>query len=220
MSRSVTKIFPKPDLARIESAVKDAESRTSGEIVPYVVEQSDVYEEAEWRAAALLGAISLTAFAAVHRFTSQWLPLDFAETALVTIIAAGAGAMLVRFVPPIKRLFAGKHMDRRVHQRAAEAFISEEVFDTRDRTGILIFISLLEHRVVVIGDAGINLKVQPSEWSDVVTTVVDGIRKGKAVDGLVEAIRKCGVLLQKEGIKIRPDDSDELPDNLRIGDDR
>ena len=218
MSRQVSKLFPKSDLARIEAAVQEAESKTSGEIVPYVVEQSDFYEEAEWRAGALLGVLALITFATIRRFTTAWLPLDFAEIALVTLVAAGAGALVVRFIAPVKRVFAGRHIERRVHQRAAEAFVVEEVFDTRDRTGILLFISLLEHRVIVLGDSGINAKVGASEWDDIVKTVVAGIRNGRPADGLIEAIRKCGILLQKEGMTIRPDDKDELPDNLRLGD--
>jgi len=218
MSHLLSKLFPKSELSRIEAAVEEAETKTSGEIVPYVVEQSDHYEEAEWRAAALLGFLALITFAAIHRLTTAWLPTDLAEVALITLVAAGVGTLLVRFVAPIKRMFAGKHMDHRVHQRAAAAFVAEEVFNTRDRTGILIFISLLEHRVLVLGDSGINAKVQPSEWDDIVSTVVTGIRTGKATDGLVEAIRKCGALLQKGGVGIRPDDTNELDDDLRVGD--
>ncbi len=110
-------------------------------------------------------------------------------------------------------------MERRVQQRAAEAFITEEVFDTKDRTGVLIFLSLLEHCVLVVGDSGINAKVEQAEWADVVQTVVSSVRKGKAADGLVSAIQKCGDLLRREGLKRRGDDQDELPDYLRIGGD-
>jgi putative membrane protein len=109
-------------------------------------------------------------------------------------------------------------MERRVHQRATEAFLSEEVFNTRDRTGILIFLSLLERKVLVLGDSGINARVQQSDWHDIVQRVVSGIRSGKPAEGLTDAIHQCGLLLQKHGIAIRPDDKDELSDSLRTSD--
>lgn len=216
---TLMKLFSEADRSRIADAVREAEGKTSGEIVPYVVEASDLYEEAEWKGAALLGTAALLTFAFLHRLTSLWLPIDIAVSAGLTIVAAGLGALLVRHVSFLKRFLAGRRLiERRVHHRALEAFVTEEVFDTRDRTGILIFLSLLEHHVYVLGDAGINAKVQRTDWEEVVKTIIDGVKKGKTIDGLVSAIRQCGTLLQKEGVQIRPDDTDELPGYLRIGD--
>jgi putative membrane protein len=125
--------------------------------------------------------------------------------------------LAVRVLPPVKRLFAGGHlMTRRVEQRAAEAFISEEVFATKKRTGILIFLSMLERRVLILGDAGIHSKVRQDDWHEIITMVVGAIRSGKPADGLVEAIGRCGALLAGHGVGIEPGDTDELSDNLRI----
>ncbi|RPH37202.1 hypothetical protein EHM92_03310 [bacterium] len=124
-----------------------------------------------------------------------------------------------KMIPPLKRWFAGNLlMERRVAQRAAEAFVSEEVFKTRERTGIMIFLSILEHKVLVLGDSGINAKVKSEEWDDVVKRIVTGIRSGKPAEGLIDGIAQCGVLLQKHGVAIRQDDSDELSDSLRTND--
>lgn len=217
MAHTVSHLFSPADLERVKAAVHEAEKKTSGEIVPYVVDRSDEYEEADWRCGALLGTLTLALFAALHRFTSVWLPLDFAEVVLVSLLAFLLGMGLARFVPAVKRLFAGSSLlERRVALRAADAFIGEEVFKTQDRTGILLFLSVLEHKVLVIGDQGINAKVDKLDWQDVANTIVGGIRSGKAADGLVEAIGKCGVLLEKHDVRIKPDDTDELPDDLRI----
>jgi putative membrane protein len=219
MASAVTRLISEADRDRIRKAVAEAEQKTSGEIVPYIVEQSDTYESAEWRGGAMAGIIVATAFAALHELTPIWLPLNFAGLVIVTIVACVAGMLLVRFVPPLKRLLAGgSEMDHRVSGRAAEAFIAEEVFKTRDRTGILLFVSLMEHRVLVIGDAGINAKVEKRDWDGVVSTVIDGIRSRALADGLIGAIGLCGELLHRQGVKRRTDDSDELSDRLRIGD--
>lgn len=216
MNKELLRLFSSADIERISAAVRDAESRTSGEIVPYVVAESDDYEEAEWRGAALLGTLALTG-TAIHDFVSaRWLLFGPAEVALAGLLAGALGLLLVKFVPALKRLLAGRSLMRyRVQQRAAEAFIAEEVFATRDRTGILLFVSVLEHQVLVVGDGGINRKVEKFEWEGVVQQIIAGIRAGKAVEGVVGAIRSCGELLQRAGVERRPDDTDELGNRLR-----
>ena len=98
-------------------------------------------------------------------------------------------------------------------------FVEEEVFDTRDRTGILLFVSLFEHRIEVVGDSGINDKVEPAEWVEVVDLVRAGIRRQSLADGLVQAVERCGDLLHRRGVEVRPDDTDELADDVRVRDD-
>jgi putative membrane protein len=211
-----SRYFSPQDLERISAAVREAEQKTSGEIVPYFVRQSDRYEEAVWRGAAFLAFTVLGGVTMVRLFTDVWLPLDTVELALLTMGAGGVGALLVGLIPPLKRFLSGDELiDRRVALRAADAFISEEVFRTRDRTGILIFLSLLEHKVLVVGDVGINAKVDRSEWEDVVARIVRGVNAGTPVEGLIDAIRQCGVLLERHGVKIRRDDRNELSNVLR-----
>jgi putative membrane protein len=219
MSKLVSKLFSEDDLSQISAAVKEAEARTSGEIVPYVVEQSDSYDEATWKAGFMLGFVTIAALVSVHNFTTVWLPLDFAEMALISLMLGGGGMLLARFVASVRRLLVGAAvMEKRVSQRAAEAFIAEEVFATRERTGILIFLSLLERRVLVLGDSGINAKVDQSEWDEIVQLIVSSIRKRKPAEGLIAAIKKCGALLQQEGVERRANDKNEIPNYLRTGD--
>ncbi len=215
------KFFSPGDLDKIQAAVKEAESRTSGEIVPYVVEQSDPYEEAVWRCAGLITLLTLVSMFFVHRFTDFWFPVSVRELALATMLAGGLGAVAAHFIPLLKRFFAGKDtLHRRVTTRATEAFVSEEVFNTRDRTGILIFISSFEREVIVLGDSGINAKVEQHEWDRIVEMIITGINTKKSADGLIDAIRACGELLERKGIEKRADDKDELSDSLRLGGDK
>lgn len=218
MARTAKSMFSEEEMTRIAQAVRDAERSTSGEIVPYFIERSDRYEEAVWRGAGLAALLVLIVVASLHFFTSLWIPIGSVELALLTIAAGGIGTVLVATVPPLKRFFAGQDLiDHRVALRAADAFIAEEVFKTRDRTGILIFLSLEEHKVLVVGDRGINEKVDRSEWEDVVARIVRGINTGRPADGLAEAIIQCGALLKKHGFERRSDDENELPNRLRVG---
>lgn len=212
------RLFTRRDLDRIQEAVRAAEAGSSGEVVPFVVLESDEYDEADLRAALIGGLLPLVALIVIRKTTELWLSLDPVEVILLVLAGMALGWAASSLLPPVRRLFAGSAlMDRRVAQRAAEAFIAEEVFRTADRTGILLFISVLEHRVLVLGDAGINARVRPEDWDGVVKTVVAGLKSGAPAEGLSRGIALCGELLQRHGFTRRPDDRDELPNTLRSG---
>jgi len=208
------------ELQRIREAVTAAEARTSGEIVPYIVERSGSYEVAVWRGASFLAVGTMFGAALLLQFYGGW-GLGWLYTgwgmALLASLAGVVGAVLAATIPPLKRFLAGQErLATRVHRRASLAFLDEEVFKTRDRTGILLFVSLFEHRIEVLGDEGINQQVTPDEWVEVVDTIRRGVRQGRLADGLVEAIGMCGRLLEEKGVAIRHDDADEISDAVRL----
>lgn len=213
----VEKLFSPADREAIAVAVREAEGQTAGEIVPVVVEASDEYEVATWRAAALGALTGSLGAAVVYGLADLWSTFIVGWIALPATLGAAAGALLVHLWPALRRAVIGREIiERRVMRRARQAFLEEEVFSTRDRTGILLFLSLFEHRVVVLGDAGINARVQPPEWQAIVDGIVAGMRRGTPGPALVEAIRQCGALLERRGVEIRPDDSNELANEVRL----
>jgi len=207
------------DREKIAAAVSDAENRTAGEIVPYVVPRSDRYEIAVWRGASAIALLSVTVVLLIVQFYQGW-GLGWLFTpwavAMVALLGGVGGAILGAYVPPIQRALAGSDvLDLTVHRAAMQAFVEEEVFSTRDRTGILLFVSLHEHRIEVLGDTGINAKVSEDEWIDVVHRIRTGIENRNLTAGLVDAIEMCGKMLERRGVDIRPDDENELPDSIR-----
>ncbi len=210
--------FSQTDLDRIAEAVRGAESKTSGEIVPYFVERSDLYSIAHWRSGAVFASVAMLGTLAIHAYSKSWLPLGPLELCGIVLASYLLGFILARTLPAYKRILIGHALiEQRVTQRASSAFLSEEVFKTRERTGILIFLSFFEQRVMVLGDSGINARVQKSDWDVIVQTIVRSIRENRPVEGLINAIQQCGDLLQQHGVERRRDDIDELPDSLRIG---
>ena len=208
--------FSRDDLAAIDLAVREAEARSPGEIVPYAVDRSDPYAEGTWTAAtlgALLGALAAALLSATLDPWGLDLPLWVAAppgvgATLAYLVAVLWPALRVRLVP-------AHTAEHRVHQRATAAFVEQEVFRTRARTGILLFLSLLERRVVVLADAGINARVSQAEWDAVAAGIVAGMRRGEPGPAVAAAIRRCGELLALPGFRRPPDDQDELPDELR-----
>jgi putative membrane protein len=210
--------FSQSDLDRIAQAVRTAESKTAGEIVPYFVNQSDDYSVARWRGGVACSSLAILASLTVQMMSTTWIPYGILELSGAVVGAFLLGILIVRMFPAFRRLMLGHAiMQRQVSHRASVAFLSEEVFKTRERTGVLIFMSFFERRVVILGDSGINSKVAQSDWDGIVQTIIKSVKQGKPAEGLVDAIRQCGELLQQHGVERRRDDTDELSDSLRIG---
>ncbi|MCB1057629.1 MAG: hypothetical protein KDD11_19180 [Acidobacteria bacterium] len=210
-------MFSAADREAIRRAATEAETRTSGEIVPFVVNRCDGYEEASWKLAALAAMAAAAVAGAIHVEGGFWGGLGVLWMTLPVVAAGVLGYLAALFWPALRRrLVPPEVLEQRVHQRAMQAFLEEEVFATRDRTGVLLFLSLFEHRVVVLGDAGINAQVEPGDWAGITARLAVGIRRGRAAAALVEAIAEVGALLEEKQVEIRPDDIDELSDELRI----
>jgi putative membrane protein len=227
-----TSRFSAADLDSIRRAVAAAEAESAGEIVPFVVESSDPYPGAAWKGAAL-GAMAAALLAwAAHRLGGFWGAGDFFWMVLPPAAGGALGLLAAHLSPALHRFLAGaESMELRTRRRAAAAFVEQAVFETAGRTGILLFVSLFERRVVVLADSGIHGRVADGEWDAIVARVVEGIRRGDPGAALAAAIQDCGDLLVRHGLPRpaararsqdsaacdRPHAANELPDDLREG---
>ena len=212
--------FTGTDREAVRAAVAAVEKETGGEVVPYVVGRCGDYRAACWAAAALAASVAAGISALAHDLGGFWGGATLVWVALPVPLAALAAYALTAAWPALRRrLTPAAALDDRVEMRAAAAFLEAEVFATRDRTGVLIFLALLEHRVLILGDSGIAAKVDPAEWKAISDRLAAGIRRGEAAAALVEAIGACGRLLVERGVERRADDVDELHDRLRMKDD-
>jgi len=194
----------------IRDAVEEAERHSGAELVPVLASASDPYSVADWRGATL-GALGAACAAAGWSFAS-WAP---AEWWLVpAAVAAGAllGA-LVAVAPPARRLLAGaREMEVRVDAAAARSFLVHEVFRTRDRTGILLYVSLFERQVRVLADEGVYAAVERATWEELAREVAAEMKRGAPAEALLSAVRRAGELVERFGPRRRDDDRNELPD--------
>jgi putative membrane protein len=179
--------------------------------VPMVVDQSDSYLHVDFLGALIVQFASFLA--------AVWLlpACDYLLLLAVQVAGLVVGFFAFRHVAPLKRIcLSPKVGEEEVFERALRAFRELELSRTAERTGILILVSLLERRVQVLADSGINARVKPGTWNLVVDVVLAGIRRGDLCQGLCAAIDQCGEILARE-FPIRPDDVNELPDRLHRG---
>ncbi len=214
---SLQKRFSAEDLERIKAAVHKAEEKISGEIVPVFVEKSGFYSIANYRAAVVTGALVFLLVIFFDRYMPALAIYDPLLIFLSVVMFGLLGALVCNYLDFVRKIFIPQqHLDRATRQRAETAFLQEEVFNTRHRTGIMIFISFFEREVMVIADRGISKVVEQKEWDNIVKGIIQNIRIGKVVEGIEAAILRCGEILLEKGFLKTADDVNELKDDLRI----
>jgi putative membrane protein len=209
--------FSEAEQERIKQAVRKAEARISGEIIPVLVEKSGYYTIAHYKASLFTAMATFLILVIIHRLFPEASVDDPLVLFVLVLIMGAIGGIAPHFSNGIRRLFiTQRHMDHATRQRATSAFLEQEVFNTRHRTGIMIFISLLEEEVIIIGDRGISKVVEQKEWDKIVMKLQQMWRSGKLTDGLEETIASCSELLLEKGFKRTPDDVNELRDDVRF----
>lgn len=217
MKNLAEKFLSESDKQLILEAVATAEKKTSGEIVPLVVASSHSYPMANVTGAAALAvipAIALTPWVGGIFWLgdqNMWVFMG------LFIFFFSVCHEIVRRFSWLKRIFISKkEIEKEVYEAAMTSFFKEGLYRTRDATGILIFISVLEHKVWVLADKGISSKVPQSRWAGIVEGIVEGIKEKRQTAAVCEAVMEVGRMLS-EHFPVKRDDTDELK-NLIVKD--
>ena len=214
------------DHALVSAAVAEAEAHTSGEIVTIVARRSDNYHDVgySWAAGATFTLLALAAaFPGWLRDLLSALLLDWEhELADWKLLTGLLGLLILKFlivryllaIMPLRMLVTPKATKaRRVRRRAILLFRTAAEARTRGRTGVLLYISLDEHRAELVADRAINEKVSPDAWGDAMATLIDALRQDRAGEGLAAAVTQVGAVLALHFPRAT-DDINELPDRL------
>jgi putative membrane protein len=196
---------------QIQASVMEAEKNTSGEIVLVIVRSSDTYPEAQWRIAV--------GFSFLMALTLYWVDpaLDPLWYLLVQIPSLLFGYALSNLGNLRRISLSETKVKEEVHQRALQAFYSNHLSSTQNRTGILLFISLLEHRVEILADSGIHTCVKEGAWNDIIQSLLSQIQNGQLTRGICHAVQECGKILT-ESFPAQGKRSNQLPNHVLIED--
>lgn len=193
---------------RIQATIAEVERTTAGEIVVATVASSDDYGDVAFR----YSAAAMIAAAAVAHFT---LPqLSFALLLSLQAVIGLLIALAFRVGPVVRSLTPARRLTESVERRAREAFLEHELFATHDRTGVMILISELEHRVTILGDTGIDHLVHHEGWQTHIAQMIAAIRSGRAAEGVCDVIRALGQVLS-EHVPAAGDNINELGNEVR-----
>jgi putative membrane protein len=121
--------------------------------------------------------------------------------------------LILKWMPLRLALTPGATKSRRVRRRAIGIFKAAAERRTVGRTGILIYLSMAEHRAEIVADDAITKVTTPETWGDAMHALLVEVKQGKMGDGIVAAIERVGVVLA-EHFPRSATDTNEIPDKL------
>lgn len=214
------------DHARVSAAVSVAEAHSAGEIVTIVTDRSDGYWDVALAWAALAAATALLVLSLFPDFylrkidwlmgvwQPDWTPGELFALALAVVTMKFLGMLAIQLWQPLKFWLVPPPVKaRRVLARAVTCFKVGAERRTHGRTGILIYLSMREHRAEIVADAAITSKVAPEVWGEAMAAMLVEIRAGRLADGMIAAIDRVGAILA-EHFPRHENDVNELPDRL------
>ena len=143
-------------------------------------------------------------------------PLGLLGVVVVVLVGFAVGTALATRFPVLRLPFiTAREMREEVERAAGEAFFRLRLRKTAGGTGILIYVSVYERMVRIVGDDAIANKLTQSDWDAVRDLAIEGLREGRPGEGLVAAIERCGDVCAPHFPPL-PDDADELSNELRI----
>lgn len=214
------------DHAKVSAAIALAEGRSDGEIIAISADSSDSYHDVGLHYAVLAAFVLLGIFAAAPQclegfyrlVAGDWsLAPSLREMLTLVLILALAAFLVVLFalkwMPLRMALTPGSTKTRRVRRRAIMLFKTGAERRTIGRTGILIYLSMAEHRAEIVGDEAITAVTTPETWGEAMTALLTHVKAGRAGDGIVAAVELIGGVLAQHFPKSSAD-TNEIPDKL------
>lgn len=186
----------------IEARVKALEAELGVEVVTLVVGKADTYPETVWEAFALGAALAGLAVAVGDLLRPDWVTGTATLWTAVAILGVGAiAATACVYVPAFARLFLREtRASLEVSQYAKVQFLERGLTATATRTAVLVMVSLLERRVEILADRGLDGRVSAAEW-DAVIARMSGLLKARRVgDAVLAGLDGIGGLLRGKGI--------------------
>lgn len=209
----------------VTRAVAAAERGTDGEIVAIVTDWSDHYHDVSlyYAVAVMIAALGLFAVwpglldAKLALLTGGWVEAErHVELGLLVVIQAVL-FLAVRFgfeaLPFRGPLIPAPVRGRRVRRRAVQFFKASAEKRTAARVGVLLYLSLAEHRAEIVADEAIVGKVPDAVWGEAMVALIDRVRAGDPAGGMAAAVAQIGVVLGEHFPKTTSD-ANELPDRL------
>ncbi len=214
------------DHAKVSAAIAAAERRSDGEIVAVATDLSDSYHDVALHWALLVLVATLAIFAAAPALLEYWFDLlaggwrpeptlgELLTLLLVLAVAKfTAVLLLLKYMPLRLALTPGATKSRRVRRRAIIIFKAGAERRTIGRTGILIYLSMGEHRAEIVADEAITGVTTPETWGEAMAALLAEVRAGRPADGIVAAVERVGAVLA-EHFPRSSADTNEIPDKL------
>lgn len=176
---------------KVAETIKAVESRTDAELVTVLARRADNYLYISTLWAAFLALL----LAPLMQFLPWWI--EYHQAFTLQWILFIALAILFRWRPLTMRLIPKKVKYWRASNLARREFLEHELHSTRDRLGLLIFVSQDEHYVEILADRGLAEQITNESWQEIVENFIREVKKGKTGEAFIHCVEKCGLLLEE-----------------------
>ncbi|KEO91986.1 membrane protein [Erythrobacter longus] len=210
----------------VSTAVKEAELTTSGEIVTVLADRSDGYTDVALWWAAGLSFTMMSLFAALPEpflnfwdaliggWSHEWTTGELASMTIGLGLLTFVIALGVQQWQPLKFfLIPNPVKTSRAHEQAIKHFKVGAERRTTGATGVLIYLSMREHRAEIVADDSIAEKVDAEVWGEAMGDMINHIKRGKIAEGMAVGVRDVGFILSQHFPR-GDNDENELPDRL------
>lgn len=208
--------FAEAEERSIQLAIEQIEARTGVQVLATVVGKADHYPEAPWKAFALAAALASLVVAIDAALDPPWVVPAQAVIDAIAVLGAGATAFLATvLLPPLARaLIPAARLEAEVDQYARACFLEREVFGTRERTGVLVLVSLFERKVAVLPDTGLAARLPAEALAAVVAPMRVPLSRGARFAALSAGLEALESTLLAAGFRGLPGAPDEIPTEL------
>jgi putative membrane protein len=209
------KFLTDEQIKKITSAVIKAEQNTSGEIVPMIVGRSSTIGHLPTYIAFVLFSIFLVT---LIEWPPQWMDRWFGLPLIGIFILCWVIGLLLSQVTFVQRwLIPNNDEETQVWNRARSEWAFNHMQKTQLRTGILLFVSVMERKAVILADEGIAKHYPESTWKEVINLLSAHLKKGEWVDGFEKSIQRCGEILSAH-LPASASNVNEISDRIIIKD--
>jgi len=177
------------EVKQVSSAIDKIEQATDAELVTVLAEQADDYQYIPTLWAALLAMVS----PGVVLFTPFWL--DVSELLIIQAVVFIVFALVLRQPFALRHIIPKSVKHWRASNLARRQFLENNLHHTAGETGVLIFVSEAERYVEIIVDRGVAKFIDDEVFTKIVATFTAQIKAGKTLEGFLEAVDACGILL-------------------------
>ncbi len=195
------------DRARVEAAVKAAETRTAAQFALVVAHASDDY--------ALYPILWSALIALIVGDLAALIWSDLAALWVVVIEAVlFIAADLILHLKPLRFRCVPARVRKSHAARLARLEFAALVHDrTPGDVGLLLFVSEAERHVEILVDRGIAAKIPETAWQQIVADFVAAIKAGRVAEALIGAV-DAGAALLATHFPPQPGAPNTIPDRV------
>lgn len=214
----LNKYLTSDEILKLEQEIADVELLTQAEIMPVIVSSSSSYSYLK------VNLMLFTAFI-FTLLADILIPHLYWDHGVKSLISLSIGFLIVFFLAPwlaknrcIKSFFVfGSEKSEQVFKRARIEFYENRITNTKEKIGVLIFISMIEHQVVILADKKISDALPEDTWQKSVNIIIKNMKSKKMFEGLSLGLKELSLPLIKH-FPVKPNDKNELSNQVIIKD--